>query len=78
MNIQALLSQLKKARKRRIILSYHARGRAGIDVKNEEWAECLNVLKQLFKEFKAAGCNILISWWVRFTSYPKEVTRLLN
>lgn len=71
MNIQTLLSQLKKARKRRVILSYHARGRAGVDVKNEEWAECLNVLKQLFKEFKAAGCNILISWWGEIYIIPK-------
>jgi len=72
MNIQTLLSEIKQARKRRVILDYHCSPISGVDVSTEDWQVSLVLLRSLFKEFKAKGCDIVITWWGQIFITPKN------
>jgi hypothetical protein len=75
MNIQNLISKIRKARKIRQIFLFHDKPRAGIDVPNEDWQFALKVLASAFKHYKSAGCVIDISWWGEvFVTFPDLLT----
>ena len=63
MNIQTLISKVRKARKIRQVFLFHDKPRSGIDVPNEDWHFALEALASAFKYYKAAGCSIEVSWW---------------
>tara|TARA_R110002167_G_C12705114_1_gene654275 strand:- start:11479 stop:12213 length:735 start_codon:yes stop_codon:yes gene_type:complete len=63
MNIQKLISKIKIARKRRLINSFHLSPKSGIDVGNEEYQSILQLLKDMFKCFKANKCSIDVSFY---------------
>lgn len=75
MNIQNLVALLKKARKRRQIFLFHDNPRSGIDVPEEDWTYVISLVTDLFKIYKAQGCNIEITWWGEiFISLPSFET----
>jgi len=75
MNIQHLISKLRKARKIRQVFLFHDKPRSGIDVPNEDWQFALQILAGGFKQYKAAGCSIEISWWGEvFVTLPDFLT----
>ncbi|MGK0236031.1 MAG: hypothetical protein ACI9EK_002575 [Psychroserpens sp.] len=63
MNIQNLVSSVKKARKRRQIFLFHDNPRSGIDVPEDDWNFVISLITVLFKFYKAKGCNIEVTWW---------------
>jgi len=63
MNIQKLISQIKQAKKRRILNCFHQSPRSGVDVGNDEFQPALLILKNMFKYFKANKCGIHISFY---------------
>ena len=76
MNIQKLISSVRQAKKRRAINDFHRTPRSGIDVIDKEFNDSLSLLKGLFKQFKANGCKIDISFYGEvFVSLPESVHR---
>lgn len=76
MNIQKLISSVRQAKKRRAINNFHRAPRRGIDVIDEEFNDALSLLKALFKQFKASGCKIDISFYGEiFVSLPDSAHR---
>lgn len=76
MNIQKLISSVRQAKKRRAINDFHKAPRSGVDVIDEELNDALSLLKGLFKQFKASGCKIYISFYGEvFVSLPDSVHR---
>jgi len=63
MNIQKLISQVKQARKRRILNAFHQSPRSGVDVGNDEFQSVLLLLQNMFKYFKVKKCDIHISFY---------------
>jgi hypothetical protein len=63
MNIQNLVSLVKKARKRREIFLFHDNPRSGIDVSEGDWNCAINLVTGFFKYYKSLGCNVQVSWW---------------
>ena len=63
MNIQRLISKVRKARKIRQVFLFHDKPRPGIDVPDDDWDFALKTLARAFKYYKAAGCSIEVSWW---------------
>jgi hypothetical protein len=63
MNIQKLISKIKIARKRRLINSFHLSPKSGIDVGDEEYQSVLQLLKDMFKCFKANKFSIDVSFY---------------
>lgn len=75
MNIQNLVSLVKKARKRRQIFLFHDNPRSGIDVPEDDWTYVISLVTDLFKLYKAQGCNIEVTWWGEiFISLPSFET----
>jgi hypothetical protein len=75
MNIQKLISAVRKARKIRPVFLFHDKPRSGVDVPNEDWQFALQLLTTLFKHYKSAGCDIEISWWGEvFVTLPDYLT----
>ena len=72
MNIQTLLSEIKQAKKRRVILDYHPSPVSGVDVMAIDWKPSLVLLHSLFKSFKANNCSITITWWGQIFIIPKH------
>jgi len=62
-NIQNLVSLVRKARKRRQVFLFHDHPRSGIDVPEDDWNYVINLVTDLFKFYKAQGCNIEVTWW---------------
>jgi len=62
-NIQNLVSLVKKARKRRQIFLFHDNPRSGIDVPEDDWTYVISLVTGLFKLYKEQGCNIEVTWW---------------
>ena len=76
MNIQRLISSVRQAKKRRAINDFHRTPRSGVDVIDEEFNDALSLLKGLFKQFKANGCKIDISFYGEvFILLPEGVHR---
>jgi hypothetical protein len=74
-NIQKLVSLVKNARKRRQIFLFHDNPRSGIDVPEEDWTYVISLVIDLFKLYKAQGCNIEVTWWGEiFISLPSLET----
>mgnify|MGYP005813681133 CR=1 FL=1 len=63
MNIQKLISQVKQAKKRRILNEFHQSPRSGVDVSDEKFQSALLLLQNMFKYFKANKCGIHISFY---------------
>ena len=63
MNIQKLISQVRQARKRRVLNSFHQVPRSGVDVKKEEFNDTISLLKSMLKYFKSKQCNIHVSFY---------------
>jgi hypothetical protein len=75
MNIQKLISAVRKARKIRPVFLFHDKPRSGVDVPNEDWQLALQLLTTLFKHYKSEGCDIEISWWGEvFVTLPDYLT----
>ena len=75
MNIQNLISKVRKARKIRQVFLFHDKPRSGVDVPNEDWKFALEVLTSAFKHYKSVGCVIEISWWGEvFVTLPDFLT----
>ncbi|MDN3490072.1 MULTISPECIES: hypothetical protein [unclassified Pseudoalteromonas] len=72
MNIQTLLSEIKQAKKRRVILDYHPSPVSGVDVMAKDWKPSLVLLHGLFKLFKANNCSITITWWGQIFITPEN------
>ena len=72
MNIQTLLSEIKQAKKRRVILDYHPSPVSGVDVMAKDWKPSLVLLHGLFKLFKANNCSIKITWWGQIFITPEN------
>ena len=72
MNIQTLLSEIKQAKKRRVILDYHPSPVSGVDVMAKDWKPSLVLLHDLFKLFKANNCSIKITWWGQIFITPEN------
>ena len=72
MNIQTLLSEIKQAKKRRVIFDYHPSPVSGADVMVKDWKPSLVLLQSLFKSFKANNCSITISWWGQIFVTPEN------
>ena len=72
MNIQTLLSEIKQAKKRRVILDYHPSPVSGVDVMAKDWKPSLVLLHDLFKLFKANNCSITITWWGQIFITPEN------
>jgi hypothetical protein len=74
-NIQNLVSLVIKARKRRQIFLFHDNPRSGIDVPEDDWNYVISLVTDLFKFYKAQGCNIEVTWWGEiFISLPSFET----
>lgn len=63
MNIQKLISQVRAAKKRRLINNFHFAPKGGVDVSDEEFQSILLLLKDMFKCFKANKCSIEVSFY---------------
>jgi hypothetical protein len=63
LNIQNLISAIRKAKKVRSLNNFHRIPRSGIDVKNEEFNGVLLGLKDMLKQFKTENCDIDISFY---------------
>jgi hypothetical protein len=63
MNIQTLISQVRAARKRRIINNFHLSPKSGVDVASDEFQSTMDLLKSMLKCFKANKCNIRVSFY---------------
>ncbi len=63
MNIQKLISQVKQAKKRRILNEFHQSPRSGVDVGDEKLQSVLLMLQHMFKYFKINKCDIHISFY---------------
>jgi len=75
-NIQKLISNVRQAKKRRAINDFHRAPHGGVDVTDKEFNDALSLLKELFKQFKASGCKIDISFYGEvFVSLPESVHR---
>lgn len=75
MNIQNLISKVRKTRKIRQVFLFHDKPRSGVDVPNEDWKFALEVLASAFKHYKSVGCVIEISWWGEvFVTLPEFLT----
>jgi len=72
MNIQTLLSEIKQAKKRRVIFDYHPSPVSGVDVMAKDWKPSLVLLHGLFKLFKANNCSIKITWWGQIFITPEN------
>ena len=72
MNIQTLLSEIKQAKKRRVIFDYHPSPVSGVDVMAKDWKPSLVLLHGLFKSFKAKNCSITITWWGQIFITPEN------
>jgi len=75
-NIQKLISSVRQSKKLRPLNDFHRSPRSGIDVIDKEFNEALSLLKELFKQFKANGCKIDISFYGEvFVSLPASLHR---
>jgi len=75
-NIQKLISSVRQAKKLRPLNDFHRIPRSGIDIIDIEFNNALLLLKELFKQFKASGCKIDISFYGEvFVSPPESVHR---
>jgi len=75
-SIQKLISSVRQAKKLRPLNDFHRLPRSGIDVTDKEFNDALYLLKGLFKQFKASGCKIDISFYGEiFVSLPDSVHR---
>jgi 3-dehydroquinate dehydratase len=63
MNIESKLRLLRKAKKRRVALTFHTRKIGGIDLNDEKLKIVLPVIKTLFRTLKAAKFEIEINHW---------------
>lgn len=72
MNIQTLLSEIKQAKKRRVIFDYHPSPVSGVDVMAKDWKPSLVLLHGLFKSFKAKSSSIKITWWGQIFITPEN------
>lgn len=63
MNIQKLISQIKQAKKRRILNCFHQSPRSGVDVRSNEFNNVMILLKDILKCFKSKHCGIHISFY---------------
>ncbi len=63
MNIQKLISQVRAAKKRRLINNFHFAPKGGVDVSDEEFQSVFLLLKDMFKCFKANKCSIEVSFY---------------
>ncbi|TWX68527.1 hypothetical protein ESZ36_08515 [Colwellia demingiae] len=63
MNIQKLISQVRAAKKRRLINNFHCSPKGGVDVSDEDFQSLLLLLKDMFKSFKAHKCSIKVSFY---------------
>jgi hypothetical protein len=63
MNIQKLISQVRAAKKRRLINNFHFAPKGGVDVSDEEFQSVLLLLKDMLKCFKNNKCSIEVSFY---------------
>jgi hypothetical protein len=75
-NIQKLISSVRQAKKRRSINDFHRGPRSGVDVIDKEFNDALSLLQELFKQLKASGCKIDISFYGEvFVLLPESLHR---